>query len=510
MSQKVRIVKVSVIGASPFLGLFETGEFDTNGEAVRTKRWSRNPSDLMNWLSDGHRYRYNQLRSRRSKWSYTDDNDDDNKVRGLVPLGIAVDTRSEKETRATESFLTSIPARVLGHPEKNEKKEWFAAVARRKTLKAKGAEPGAMPGFRKRGKSDVKFGCWHSKGENAIYHRTGRKSGIVTITGMNSKMNSRPGENLGCAFMIRIHIRVSQPIREYTSVEVNWTKKTLVFVNAPVSLKGSAPTGAAVALDGGIVHAYTSSDNETFNLPLDKLKETETKVKHHQKRMAKSRVIAAKESRNFWESKGYQFHKAAAARLHERLANVRADAWHKITTHLVKTYDFMFIEELQLKNMTKSASGTLANPGKNVAQKRGLNRSMNRVGLGIGRAQLAYKAVANEKVFLAVRPHYSSQECSKCEYTSKENRKSQAAFLCLKCGHSQNADLNAANVLIKRGMRAWGLLEQEKFELNNKAGQALAGSKRKTEKQAVASATLASGSLKRPAAAALNREPARV
>lgn len=510
MSQKVRIVKVSIIGASPFLGLFDTGEFDTNGEAVRVKRWSRNPSDLMNWLSDGHRYRYNQLRSRRSKWSRTDAiDDDDNKVRGLVPIGITVDTRSEKETRATESFLTSIPARVLGHPEKNEKKEWFAAVARRKTLKAKGTEPGAMPGFRKRGQSDVKFGCWHSKGENAIYHRTGRKSGIVTITGMNSKVNSRPGENLGCAFTIRLHVRVSQPIREYTSVEVNWSKKTLVFVNAPVSLKDSAPTGAAVALDGGIIHAYTSSDNETFNLPLDKLKELENKVKHHQKRMAKSRVIAARESRNFWESKGYQFHKSAAARLNLQITNVRSDAWHKITTHLVKTYDFVFIEDLKLKNMTKSASGTLANPGKNVAQKRGLNRSLRLVGLGIGRAQLAYKAVANDKVFLAVRPHYSSQECSACDYTSKENRKSQAVFLCLKCGHTENADLNAANVLIKRGMRAWELLEQEKLESQNKAGQALAGSKRKTEKQAVA-ATLASGSRKRPAAAALNREPARV
>ena len=510
MSQKVRIVKVSVTGASPFLGLFDTGELDVSGEPVQTKRWSRNPDDLMNWLSDGHRYRYNQLRSRRSKWSYGDAIDGGERVRKLVPIGNSVDSRSEKETRATESFLASVPARVLGHPQQTENKEWFSAVQRRKTMKLKGADPGAMPRFRKRGHSDVKFGCWHSKGTNAVFHRTSRKSRIVTITGQNSKANSRPGENLGCAFAIRIHVRVNQPIREYTSVEVNWTKKTLVFVNAPVSLEGAAPTGAAVALDGGIAHAYTSSDNETFDLPLDKLEELENKVKYHQKRMAKSKVIAGKDSSNFWESKGYQFHKAAAARLQEHLANVRSDAWHKITTYLVKTYDFVFIEDLNLKNMTKSATGTLANPGSNVAQKRGLNRSLQRVGLGIPREQLAYKAVANNRVFLAVRPHYSSQECSECGYTSKENRKSQAVFSCQACGHSQNADMNAALVLIKRGFRAWELLEQEKLEQNNKAGMALAGSKRKTEKQAVARATPASVGPRLPAAAALNREPARV
>lgn len=510
MSQKVRIVKVSLKGASPYLGLFDTGELDANGEPVQVKRWSRNADDLMNWLSDGHRYRYNQLRSRRSKWSYSEVLDGEEQVKELVPIGATVDNRSEKETRASESFLTSIPARVLGHPQQTEQKEWFAAVARRKTLKANGADPGAMPRFRKRSKSDVKFGCWSSKGTNAVYHRTGRKSGIVTITGQNSKINTRPGENFGSKFVIRIHVWVSQPIRDYTSVEVNWSKKTVVFVNTPIPVSGSARTGAAVALDGGVVHAYTSSDNETFDLPVDKLKALENKVKHHQKRMAKSKVVAEKESRNFWESKGYQFHKAAAARLNEKIANVRVDSWHKITTHLIRTYDYVFIEDLKLKNMTRNASGTLENPGTNVAQKRGLNRSIQRVGLSIAREQLKYKAETNNKMFMAVRPHYSSQECSDCGYTDKKNRKSQAVFSCLKCGHTQNADLNAANVLIKRGMRAWELLEQEKLENQNRGGLPLAGSKRKTGKQAVANATLASGSRKRLAAAAKNREPARV
>lgn len=510
MSQKVCIVKVSVRGASPFLGLFDTGEIDTSGEPVRVKRWSRNSDDIMNWLSDGHRYRYNQLRSRRCKWSYGEAVDDGEKVKELVPIGTKVDLRTEKETRAEESFLSSLPARIFGHPQQTETKEWFAAARRRKTFKEKGVDPGAMPRFRKRGQSDTKFGCWNSKGTNAVYHCTGRKSGVVTITGQNSKSNSRPGENQGCAFTIRIHVRVSQPIREYTSVEVNWTHKTLVFVNAPVSLKTAAPTGAAVALDGGIIHAYTSSDDETFDLPLDKLEELENKVKYHQKRMAKSRLLSSKESRNFWESKGYQFHKSSAQRLSQQLKNVRSDAWHKITTHLIRTYDFVFVEDLKLKNMTKSASGTLANPGTNVAQKRGLNRSMLRVGLGIAREQLAYKAAANNKVFLAVRPHYSSQECSECEYTSKENRKSQAVFLCQNCGHSQNADLNAANVLIKRGMKAWAVLEQEKLKNHNRGGLPLAGSKHKTGKQATANAVPASGGRKTSAAAAKNRKPARV
>lgn len=479
-------MKVSIKGASPFLGLFD----DNSEESLLlTPRWSRNPDDLMKWLSDGYRYRFNQLRSRRNKWQYYEPANVEEKIKELVPIGTRVDGRSEKQTRTEESFIDSIPSTVLGHPQQTESTEWFAATKRRATLKAKGSAPGAMPRFRKRNKEDIRFGCWYNKGRNAVFYKTGQKTGIVTIKGQNSKNNKRPGEKLGQKFTIRIHVRVTEPIREYTSVQINWTTKTLIFVNPPKNLKDINPTGAAVGLDAGVVHAYSSSDNEVFDLPVNNLKELESRIKFHQKRMSKSRKIAEKEGRIFWEAKGYLLHRAAAAKLFKKAVNVRNDAWHKITTYLVRTYDYIIIEDLNLKNMTKSASGTTKQPGKNVAQKRGLNRAMQRMAIGVAKEQLTYKTEVNGKNLIMVKPHYSSQECSECGHTDKGNRKSQAVFSCLMCNHSENADMNAAKNILHRGFEA--LSKQ-----TNRGGLPLTGSKHKT------------GEVSRDdLAAALNREP---
>lgn len=100
----------------------------------------------------------------------------------------------------------------------------------------------------------------------------------------------------------------------------------------------------------------------------------------------------------------------------------------------------------------KSASGTIEKPGTNVSQKRGLNRALKRLALGIAQKQLAYKAALNGKICVSVKSHYSSQECSNCGYIDKENRKSQANFSCQKCDHKENADINAAKVILKRGI----------------------------------------------------------
>ena len=52
---------------------------------------------------------------------------------------------------------------------------------------------------------------------------------------------------------------------------------------------------------------------------------------------------------------------------------------------------------------------------------------------------------------IKVNPIYSSQECSKCGHTCKENRPTQSLFECVKCGFTENADLNATLNLFQRG-----------------------------------------------------------
>jgi IS605 OrfB family transposase len=63
---------------------------------------------------------------------------------------------------------------------------------------------------------------------------------------------------------------------------------------------------------------------------------------------------------------------------------------------------------------------------------------------------IEYKAVLEGIPVIIVSPLNTSRECSVCGYTDKENRKTQEVFMCLRCGHQENADLNAAKVIRSR------------------------------------------------------------
>ena len=101
--------------------------------------------------------------------------------------------------------------------------------------------------------------------------------------------------------------------------------------------------------------------------------------------------------------------------------------------------------------MSKSASGTLDAPGKMVAAKAGLNRSILDQGWHSFKSMLSYKLDHLGGELLLVDARYTSQKCSSCGHTEKDNRLSQAQFACVRCGHSENADINAAKNVLAAG-----------------------------------------------------------
>ena len=103
--------------------------------------------------------------------------------------------------------------------------------------------------------------------------------------------------------------------------------------------------------------------------------------------------------------------------------------------------------------MSSSAKGSIENPGKNVKQKSGLNRSILDQGWGEFRRQLQYKLAWNGGLLLAVSPHHTSQTCPCCAFVSKENRLSQAHFSCIHCGYKNHADVVGAINILERGLR---------------------------------------------------------
>jgi len=63
-------------------------------------------------------------------------------------------------------------------------------------------------------------------------------------------------------------------------------------------------------------------------------------------------------------------------RIHARIANVRREYLNKITTTISKNHALVFVEDLQVRNMSKLAAGTLENPGRQVKAKSGLNKAI--------------------------------------------------------------------------------------------------------------------------------------
>ena len=132
----------------------------------------------------------------------------------------------------------------------------------------------------------------------------------------------------------------------------------------------------------------------------------------------------------------------------------------KTTTELVCSYDLVVIEDRKVENMFRSSKGTKDNPGKNPAQKRGLNRSIRSQAWSLFRKRLKDKAAnaTSPVLVIPINPKFTSQTCPQCEEVAKDNRKSQAVFSCIVCGYTTNADINTARNILTAGLGPlWGV-----------------------------------------------------
>jgi putative transposase len=143
---------------------------------------------------------------------------------------------------------------------------------------------------------------------------------------------------------------------------------------------------------------------------------------------------------------------ARAKRGSHRRARTKVE---KATTDIARRFDTIRIEAIDVRAMTRSARGTVEQPGVRVAQKRGLNRAISRSGWGLLAARLQHKAFGRVEQIPAA---YTSQRCSVCGHVAPGNRKSQAVFECEACTAGRcNADVNAArNIAAGRAVTARG------------------------------------------------------
>jgi putative transposase len=221
------------------------------------------------------------------------------------------------------------------------------------------------------------------------------------------------------------------------------TGKWFVSIQTEREVEQPVPQAmSAVGIDMGIARFATLSDG-SFLAPLNSFKKHEARLRRYQRAMSRKTKFS-----NNWKKA-----KARVRRIHARIGNARRDYLHKATTTISKNHAMVCIEDLQVRNMSKSAAGTTEQPGKNVRAKSGLNKSILDQGWFEFRRQLEYKLAWNGGWLVAVSPVNTSRTCPACGCVSAGNRLTQAMFACVECGHEENADVVGALNILARGHR---------------------------------------------------------
>ena len=195
-------------------------------------------------------------------------------------------------------------------------------------------------------------------------------------------------------------------------------------VTAEVPDKTYCTNENQVGIDMGIKYFAVTSDGTYIDNP-----------KFLTKNLKKLRVEQRKLSRKYkkgveLQSKNFYKQANAVGRLYKKVTDARKDFLHKQSTYFATNYSNIVIEDLKITKMVKGV----------------FSKHINDASWGAFFVMLEYKS----NNLVRVNPAYTSRECSKCGHTCKENRVTQSIFKCISCGHEDNADVDAAKVIMGR------------------------------------------------------------
>lgn len=202
-----------------------------------------------------------------------------------------------------------------------------------------------------------------------------------------------------------------------------------------------ATFGPAVGIDRGVVHTLALSDGTFRDLPKERLTVLDRRARKQARALAK-------------KTRGSNRRNAARktlARTKAKAARLRLHWNHERSREIADRFGMVVLEDLKTATMTASAKGTMAEPGRKVRQKAGLNRAILNNGWHQFESLLSYKLAERGGALRKVNPAYTSQACSVCGTIDKSSRESQAIFHCGQCGHTANADTNAARNILRVG-----------------------------------------------------------
>jgi transposase len=292
---------------------------------------------------------------------------------------------------------------------------------------------------------------WRKAGVHEGFRIVGRRGGHWDVRRLSRKVGEVRVPKVGWV-RFRWSRRIPGEAKSFRVSRDRAGRWYVCFAVVPPAIDGPG-TGEVVGVDRGVVVSAALSTGELLTVPGPRAGETE-RLRRLQRRLAR----AARGSN--WRKRI----KTAIARLKARQTDRRKDWADKTSTDLARRFDLIRLEELKIKNMVRSARGTIATPGVNVRAKAGLNRSIHAAGWGHLASRLEHKAAGRVE---KIHPAYTSQGCHACGHCAAENRESQAVFRCRACGHVDHADVNAAkNIAVGRTVTARGALQPSGGALN--------------------------------------------
>lgn len=241
-----------------------------------------------------------------------------------------------------------------------------------------------------------------------------------------------------------VRFRLSRPLGEHKSARVTLDRSGRWHVSfpAPQPAIERESTGAVVGVDRGVTDSLALSDGRLLSAPVASKSE-----------VARRRRLQRKLARQKKGSNRREVTRRAIAKLAARDADRRKDWIEKTSTMLVREHDVIAFEALRVRNMMRSASGTVEAPGRNVAQKRGLNRAIAAQSWSMLAERTRQKADASGVVYLEVPAAFTSQRCSCCGQLGQRTGK---RFTCLPCDRTADADVNAAENILAAGLAVTG------------------------------------------------------
>ena len=196
-------------------------------------------------------------------------------------------------------------------------------------------------------------------------------------------------------------------------------------------------TNSSVGIDLNLSNFLADSNDNIIDSPKFLMK-SEAKLKKEQRKLSRKYEAAKKDKRKYYESKNYQDQRLKVAKIHKHVSNQRKDFYNVLANNLVKNHDYIFAEDLKIRNMIKNHK---------------LAKAISDSGWRSFLIILEWTAIKRNKSLILIDPKNTTQTCSICGVISDEKIiLGMEEWICPNCGTHHIRDINAAINIKNKGL----------------------------------------------------------